>query len=70
MDVNSVSGLISTLGFPIVVCGALFWYMVKEQRELRKTIDNNTDVMLRILEHIKVDEEVHNGIRTQSVHYE
>lgn len=60
MDVNSVSALISNLGFPIAVCGALFWYMVKEQRELRKTIDNNTDVMLRILEHIKVDEREHN----------
>lgn len=29
MDVNNVASLISSVGFPIVACIALFWYIVK-----------------------------------------
>lgn len=36
MDANSIVTLVSTLGFPIVMCGALFWYMIK-QNELHST---------------------------------
>lgn len=49
MDANTLTTLISTLGFPIVCCGALFWYVNKQEKrhsdeiaELRKTIENNT----------------------------
>lgn len=52
-EVNIVGQLISTYGFPIVACGALFWFITKEYREMRKIIENNTAVLLRILEHIK-----------------
>lgn len=30
MTVNDVATLISTLGFPICMCGAMFWYMIKQ----------------------------------------
>lgn len=36
MDANAIISLIGTLGFPIVMCGALFWYMIK-QNELHST---------------------------------
>ena len=36
MDANAIISLVGTLGFPIVMCGALFWYMVK-QNELHST---------------------------------
>ena len=52
-EVNVIGQLISTYGFPIVACGALFWFITKEYREMRKIIENNTAVLLRILEHIK-----------------
>ena len=52
MDANAVASLIGSLGFPIVMSGALFWYMVVEQRANREAINNNTSVMNRILEHI------------------
>lgn len=32
MDANTIIQIISSLGFPIVMCGALFWYMVKQRR--------------------------------------
>ena len=30
MDYQTLAQLIGTLGFPIVMCGLLFWYMVKQ----------------------------------------
>lgn len=32
MDENTIIQIISSLGFPIVRCGALFWYMVKQRQ--------------------------------------
>lgn len=34
--VQDIITAVSTLGFPITMCGALFWYMVK-QNELHQT---------------------------------
>lgn len=57
MDWNAVIQLISTLGFPVVCCIALFWYMVKQRdlhkeeiNELKKSIDNNTIILTRLYE--------------------
>lgn len=30
MAINDVTTLISSVGFPICMCGAMFWYMIKE----------------------------------------
>lgn len=45
MTAQDVTTIISTLGFPICMCGALFWYMVKqnsqhedESKEMRNAI--------------------------------
>lgn len=66
MDANTIIQIISSLGFPIVMCGALFWYMVKqrqahqeEMEHLRDTIAENTKVLaeLRTLIEILTDEE-------------
>lgn len=52
MDASQITTLISNVGFPIAVTIALFWYMVKEGREQRKVIENNTVMLNRILEHL------------------
>lgn len=46
MDANAIISLVGTLGFPIIMCGALFWYMIKqneqhstESREMRDAIN-------------------------------
>lgn len=52
MDASQITTLISNVGFPIAVTVALFWYMVKEGREQRKVIENNTVMLNRILEHL------------------
>ena len=55
MDVQTSANFISTIGFPIVACGAMF-YMVRENDKLhreeidslRKALDANTAALLRL----------------------
>ena len=62
MDVNTVIQLVTTLGFPIVCCIALFWRMIKsdenhkeEMDKLSEALNNNT------LAINKLNERLHNG---------
>ncbi len=61
MDSNNIIQIISSLGFPIVMCGALFWYMVKqrdvhkeETDHLKDTIAENTKVLAELTALIKI----------------
>lgn len=52
MTVNDITQVITSVGFPIVCCGALFWYIITIQKESTQAISNNTIVMEKILEHL------------------
>lgn len=59
MDVGTVTQLVGSLGFPIVCCGALFWYLVKEKdahkdemEELRKSVEANTMAINALCQHL------------------
>lgn len=59
MDVDTITTLISSLGFPIVVCVALGWYIVyrdkqtnAEMESLKETIENNTFVIQKLTDKI------------------
>lgn len=39
MDAGQIIQLISNVGFPIVMCGALFWYVNKITSQNKETID-------------------------------
>lgn len=61
MDIQVIGQLIATLGFPIVACGALFWMVNKneerhqdEMEGLRKTIEDNTNVLSSLKELIQL----------------
>lgn len=61
MDPDIIMNAISTLGFPIVVCAALFWYINKQNEnhkeeinQLRETIQENTNILHELKELIKV----------------
>lgn len=61
MDPQVIGQLIASLGFPIVACGALFWFVNKqdtqhneEMRELRKSIESNTSVLTSLKDLIQV----------------
>ena len=61
MDIQVIGQLVASLGFPIVACGAMFW-MVNKQEErhgeeigsLRKTIEDNTNVLSSLKELIQL----------------
>lgn len=55
MDVNQVMQAIGTLGFPIVACCALFYYLNKEQESHKSemaavtdALNRNTDALLEL----------------------
>lgn len=47
MDVNQVMQAIGTLGFPIVACCALFYYLNKEQESHKSEMQTVTDALNR-----------------------
>lgn len=56
-DVNVWVQLINSVGFPIVMCGAMFWKLNKsdaqhkeETDKLSEALNNNTRVQERLLE--------------------
>lgn len=42
---NAVTSAISTLGFPIVMCGAMFLYMIKEKDAHKEEMDSVTEAL-------------------------
>lgn len=55
MDVNQIMQAIGTLGFPIVACCALFYYLNKEQEShksemqaVTEALNRNTDALLEL----------------------
>ena len=57
MDANAIMTAISTVGFPIVACGAMYWYMLKANQERREdnakfteAINNNTIALTKLAE--------------------
>lgn len=60
---NEILTAITTVGFPIVACGGLAWYIKyltdahkKESDDMRKSLDANTQVMNKLLS--KLESEV------------
>lgn len=45
MDITTLTQLIGTLGFPIVMCGALFWKMNKQDQDHREEVQRLADVI-------------------------
>ena len=71
MNAQDISNLISTLGFPIVACGALFWSNLKTSDrynktidEMRKTIEDNTRVTEQLITRLSKDK----GVNTNDLH--
>lgn len=61
MDMQAITSLIGSLGFPIACCIALFWYITKnakqhkeEMDKMSEAINNNTNVMNQLI--LKLEE--------------
>lgn len=60
MSVQDIINVVSTVGFPIVCCGACFWYINKsgvehkqEMDKMSEAINNNTIIMQKLLSHLE-----------------
>lgn len=67
MEPNSIIQAVSTLGFPIVMCAALLYYLnlereshKEEMNSMRDALDRNTTIMTELKEMLSVI----TGIRT------
>lgn len=56
MTVADITQLVTTVGFPIVSCVALFWYINTTQKEMLDALDNNTNVIAQVLEHLRQED--------------
>lgn len=45
MDYNAVAQIVSTLGFPIVMCGVLVWLNVKQMNAHKESEENFTNAL-------------------------
>lgn len=60
MDANTIIQLVGSLGFPIVMCGALYWRMLKsdeqhkaEMDKLSEALNNNTIALTKLSDKIE-----------------
>lgn len=60
MEVNVILQAISTVGFPICACGALFWLVTRqdeqhreEVRSLRNVLEQNTQAIIELRDLLK-----------------
>lgn len=53
MDPNAIASLVGSLGFPIVCCGALFWMINSTMKELKKSIEQNTQATIELSTTVK-----------------
>lgn len=75
IDITTLTQLIGSLGFPIVCCMALFWYMIKQNKakeeereahkqeisELKEAINNNSLVMQKLIDKLDADKDVNEN---------
>ena len=45
---NTVTSLVSSIGFPIVMCFILFKYIQTEISDMRKVIEKNTEAIISL----------------------
>lgn len=72
MDANAIASLVGSLGFPIVCCGALFWYQNKTMKEfsekvekavkeLSQSISSNTDATTKLVTTVELLTKIGGG---------
>lgn len=65
MDVTAISTFVTSLGFPIACCIALFWYLMKESENhraemntMREAVENNTLVLQKLLDKLNAEGDI------------
>lgn len=60
MDLQAITQMIASLGFPIVACCAMFWQINQQSKrhqeeveQLQETLENNTKALIQLSERLK-----------------
>ena len=53
MDITTITSLIGSLGFPIAVCIACFWFINKTLNNITQALKNQTTVMGELVTEMK-----------------
>lgn len=61
MNADSLITILSNVGFPIAVSIFLIYFMQTEMKEMRKTIENNTITMQKVVDSLEDIKKVNNG---------
>lgn len=56
MDINVIAQLVGSVGFPICISIYLIYFMQTEMKEMRKTIENNTLTMQKLVDKLNEDD--------------
>lgn len=56
MDANTVVGLIGSVGFPIVACCAMAWFVENSFRDFREALERNNALLQRLIDRLGGDE--------------
>ena len=65
MDANAIASLITTVGFPIVMCGALMWYIAKSQTQHKEETKEYADLR-SVMDYTIPFELIYSGVENES----
>lgn len=60
MELNTITNLINTMGFPIVMVGYFIWDKWKVTSQLVQAINNNNTILTKLLAKLDMDGEDSN----------
>lgn len=58
MDVTQITTIISTVGFPIVMCLLMAWYFTKRDETMTKALNDLTAAVNKLLARMEGEDEV------------
>ena len=61
MDMQTITTLIGSLGFPIAAACWLAWYQTTVMKEFRKTMDDNTKALQELILTAREEREKHDA---------
>lgn len=58
MDANTIVSIISSVGFPIVACGAMAWFIAATFQSFNELMSKNNSLMDELIGLLKKEKEV------------
>lgn len=63
MDANTIVSIISSVGFPIVACGAMAWFIAMTFRSFNELMSKNNSLMDELIGLLKKEKGTDDGTK-------